>query len=62
MNVPSPEWASLFPSCPHPLGPALRTIFDARNPIPGEFERLLRRLELGRKRVNLAFNALANGC
>jgi hypothetical protein len=45
MNVPSPDWASVFPASPQPLSAALRSAFEARNPVPSELQKLLKRLE-----------------
>jgi hypothetical protein len=50
MNVPPPEWASLFPRSPHPLSPALRAAFEPRPPVPGDFDKLLNQLERGLSR------------
>jgi len=45
MNVPSPDWASVFPASSQLLSPALRSAFEARKPVPTELQKLLQWLE-----------------
>jgi hypothetical protein len=55
MNVPSPEWATIFCKTHHLPGPTLRAAFEPRICLPGEveavFERMARKSAAGRRSV-----------
>jgi hypothetical protein len=47
MNVPPPQWASLFNRSAQPLSPVLRSVFEPHGHVPADFDKLLQRLERG---------------
>jgi len=55
MNVPSPEWATMFCKTHQLPGPTLRAAFEPRICLPGEvdaaFERMARKSAAGRRSV-----------